>query len=430
MTHLEPEELELHLIDHQSRDTEDNGSSLRYFIPYLLLDRLPKPEKEDPDFDSYLISRKSRPVTENEQLNDEIRRALRRYVFIQAPKADLDTMLQEYWNQGRVRLCHYKNIDGADAIIPDVLMRQFIQACIQRSERFTLSPHVRSIEKGTTVTIRRGAFKDLQAEVFQVTHTSSGIRLTLSIEFFGGTQDIRLYDKTLGDIELETDEDFVISNDFLNHVEQLLLTVLERKVSRYAGLDADKARLEDMRKLNLLSIYHTFETTDRHLSARYDALMLICAALRQDSDARSHYNSLCKHHLKSLLPSSPSPSLVPSSPSLVPSSPSLAPTGSEGISGLTECQAVLSDRSRPLLLRTGQAGEGPCSTLPNSKLQNCSTLYTLHSKLDDSVIPLLSLALFISTKDHKYRQQAKLLARQIPSNPILSRYIKCISTMK
>ena len=398
MTHLEPEELELHLIDHQSRDTEDNGSSLRYFIPYLLLDRLPKPGKEDPDFDSYLISRKSRPVTENEQLNDEIRRALRRYVFIQAPKAELDTMLQAYWNQGRVRLCHYKNIDGVDAIIPDVLMRQFIQACIQRSERFTLSPHVRSIEKGTTVTIRRGAFKDLQAEVFQVTHTSSGIRLTLSIEFFGGTQDIRLYDKTLDDIELETDEDFVISNDFLNHVEQLLLTVLERKVSRYAGLDADKARLEDMRKLNLLSIYHTFETTDRHLSARYDALMLICAALRQDSDARSHYNSLCKHHLKSLLPSSPSPSLVPSSPSLAP---------------------------------TGRAGEGPCSTLPNSKLQNCSKLYTLHSKLDDSVIPpLISLALFISTKDPKYRQQAKQLARQIPSNPILTRYIKCISTMK
>ena len=395
MTHLEPEELELHLIDHQSRDTEDNGSSLRYFIPYLLLDRLPKPEKEDPDFDSYLISRKSRPVTENEQLNDEIRRALRRYVFIQAPKAELDTMRQEYWNQGRVRLCHYKNIDGVDAIIPDVLMRQFIQACIQRSERFTLSPHVRSIEKGATVTIRRGAFKDLQAEVFQVTHTSSGIRLTLSIEFFGGTQDIRLYDKTLDDIELETDEDFVISNDFLNHVEQLLLTVLERKVSRYAGLDADKARLEDMRKLNLLSIYHTFETTDRHLSARYDALMLICAALRQDSDARSHYNSLCKHHLKSLLPSD-------------------SPLGFAASSSDNESEELES-----------------CSTLPNSKLQNCSKLYTLHSKLDDSVIPLLlSLALFISTKDPKYRQQAKQLARQIPSNPILTRYIKCISTMK
>ena len=394
MTHLEPEELELHLIDHQSRDTEDNGSSLRYFIPYLLLDRLPKPEKEDPDFDSYLISRKSRPVTENEQLNDEIRRALRRYVFIQAPKAELDTMLQEYWNQGRVRLCHYKNIDGVDAIIPDVLMRQFIQACIQRSERFTLSPHVRSIEKGTTVTIRRGAFKDLQAEVFQVTHTSSGIRLTLSIEFFGGTQDIRLYDKTLDDIELETDEDFVISNDFLNHVEHLLLTVLERKISRYAGLDADKARLEDMRKLNLLSIYHTFETTDRHLSARYDALMLICAALRQDSDARSHYNSLCKHHLKSLLPSD-------------------SPLGFATSSSDNESEELES-----------------CSTLPNSKLQNCSKLYTLHSKLDDLVIPLISLALFISTKDPKYRQQAKQLARQIPSNPILSRYIKCISTMK
>ena len=36
------------------------------------------------------------------------------------------------------------------------------------------------------------------------------------------------------------------------------------------------------------------------------------------------------------------------------SAPSL--TGSEGINGLTECQAVLSDRSRTPLLRTDKAG--------------------------------------------------------------------------
>ena len=400
MTHLEPEELEPHLIDQQAKDTESDSAPLRYFIPFLLLNRLSKPEKEGPDFDSYLISRKSRPVTENEQANDEIRRALRRYVFIQAPKAELDKMLQEYWNKGRVRLNYYKDIDGIDAIIPDVLMHQFIQACIQRRERFSLSPHVRSIEKGATVTIRRGVFKDLQAEVFQVTHTSSGIRLTLSIEFFGGTQDIRLYDKTLEDIELAHDDNFVISNDFLAHVEELLLTILERKVSRYAGLDADKARLEDMRKLNLLSIYHTFETTDPQLSARYDALMLICAALRQDPESRSHYNKLCKQHLKSLLPDS------------------------------TLSTIHSSTASTLYTLHSSSLAHSNEVSLENSKLQNCSTLYTLHSTLDDSVIPLLSTALFISTKDPKYRQQAKQLARLLPSDPTIARYIKCICTMK
>ena len=425
MTHLEPEELEPHLIDQQAKDTEGDSTPLRYFIPYLLLNRLSKPEKEGPDFDSYLISRKSRPVTENEQANDEIRRALRRYVFIQAPKAELDKMLQEYWNKGRVRLNYYKDIDGIDAIIPDVLMHQFIQACIQRRERFSLSPHVRSIEKGATVTIRRGAFKDLQAEVFQVTHTSSGIRLTLSIEFFAGTQDIRLYDKTLEDIELANDDNFVISNDFLAHVEELLLTILERKVSRYAGLDADKARLEDMRKLNLLSIYHTFETTDPQLSTRYDALMLICATLRQDPESRSHYNKLCKHHLKSLLPS------LPSSPSPAPalSSPSLAPTGRAGEGPCSTLYTLHSTLGFAAYPSDNESEElESCSTLPNSKLQNCSTLYTLHSTLDDSVI--IPTALFISTKDPKYRQQAKQLARLLPSDPILSRYIKCICTMK
>ena len=36
----------------------------------------------------------------------------------------------------------------------------------------------------------------------------------------------------------------------------------------------------------------------------------------------------------------------------------LPPTGSEGVNGLTRCQAVLSDRSRTPLLRTGKVGRG------------------------------------------------------------------------
>ena len=39
-------------------------------------------------------------------------------------------------------------------------------------------------------------------------------------------------------------------------------------------------------------------------------------------------------------------------------------TGSEGINGLTECQAVLSDRSRTPLLRTGQVGGGSAGSSP------------------------------------------------------------------
>ena len=35
-----------------------------------------------------------------------------------------------------------------------------------------------------------------------------------------------------------------------------------------------------------------------------------------------------------------------------------SPTDSEGINGLTKCQTVLSDQSRPLLRRTGMVGGG------------------------------------------------------------------------
>ena len=44
--------------------------------------------------------------------------------------------------------------------------------------------------------------------------------------------------------------------------------------------------------------------------------------------------------------------------SISPTTLSSPPRGSEGISGLTKCQAALSDRSRPLLLRTAKSERG------------------------------------------------------------------------
>ena len=80
--------------------------------------------------------------------------------------------------------------------------------------------------------------------------------------------------------------------------------------------------------------------------------------LTRDSDIPDFINRIIRlDHLK-IVPSS-SPSDSPSSSPLTDfAQPLPSLTGSEGLNGLTECQAVLSDRSRNPLLRTGQVGGG------------------------------------------------------------------------
>lgn len=356
MTHLEPERLEPRLMDMQTTGRNGHPVPLRYFIPSQLLERQPIALGDD-DYCETDSRDDKRNLRAN--ANNEIRRALRRYVFLCASEKEIEQMLRADWNQGHLRLCHYKDACGNNASIDDGLMRRFINVCIDQRERFDVSPHVKRLAKGTTVIIRRGVFRDMPAEVYDISHTTDGVRMTLSVEFFGGTQDIRLYNKCLDDIEFEEQQDtgFAVSADFVERIEHQLLEIMQRKLSK--GKAANPARQQaDMRRLNELFLYHTMRIDNELLAARYDALMLVCAALRQDSDARSMFNARVKQHVNAFKPQT--------------------------------------ERSqfRLALLEA-------------------------------------YIALFVSTRDNDYRQQAKELARDfLPDDHPLHGLLKCIKMMK
>ncbi len=278
MTHLEPQRIESRLIDVNAERVRRNEDPVNYFIPYLVLERMTEGT--------------------GSQENNEIRRALRRYVFLRTSEKQLQDLLQEPWNQGRMRLFRYREQDGRSAVISDSMMQRFINICLDRRERFGIHNHVPELTKGMEVIIRSGAFKDLKAEVFAVNHTSKGVRLTLSVELFAHTQDIHLYDKTLEDIKLASDDTFLISRDFISHVQETLFTVLEHKVNGYHG--DEEARQEDMRKLNLLYLYRHMQIANEKWRTQYDALMLLCAALRYDREGKTQYNAIVKRHIKSI----------------------------------------------------------------------------------------------------------------------------------
>lgn len=278
MTHLEPQKLESRFIDINAERVRRNEDPVNYFMPYLVLERL------DEGFGSLE--------------NNEIRAALRRYVFLRTTDGQLQDILQESWNQGRMRLCRYKGQDGRQAVISDSMMQRFINICLDRRERFGFHSHVPEITKGMEVIIRRGAFKDLKAEVFGVSHTAKGVRLELSVEFFAHTQDIHLYDRTLEDIVLTSDDAFVIGSDYISKIQEILLLALEHKVNGYKG--DEEARQEDMRKLNMLYLYRHMRIGNDRSRTQYDALMLLCAALRYDREGKSLYNAIVKSHIKDL----------------------------------------------------------------------------------------------------------------------------------
>lgn len=293
MTHLEPLELEHWIIESNALCVKRGDDPIDYFIPYLVLERQTVGVALSEE--NYAKVYPQRPVSEAERHHNEIRNVLRRFVFLKTTAKGMQSLLHEHWNYGRLKLIPYKDVDGSNAVIDDMMMQHFINACLDQRERFEVHPHVAEIAKGAEVIIRRGAFKDLTAQVFDIQHTAAGIRLTLSLDFFGHTQDIRLYDKTLEDVHFCNDEPSAISHDFIDRTMSVLIEVLDKRINQKSGRDKD-----DLVKLNMLYLYRHMHIADTCLKIQNDALMLICASLRYDAEGRSYYNSIVKKHIKNI----------------------------------------------------------------------------------------------------------------------------------
>ena len=265
------------------------------FIPSLAIKKrvLTRSANDDPAFAD------TRREGDEDVKSNELHSTLRRFVFLYTRPSAFDKLenhlATQYWNVGRTHLTHY--VDGsrhAITVMPNK-MNIFISACLEYHEKFEMHIKDTEIKNGVQVTVRKGAFKDFKAEVYNVHYKSEGVRFSIAIKFFANDRYIHIHDRRPEDVVLADEDSPVFSSDFINRIQSDILSILSRRVHK-----KDSAEAQDAEKRQLSKLYHLRHAIidDRLLSVQLDALMSICASLNRNYLEKSRYNRIIKQRIK------------------------------------------------------------------------------------------------------------------------------------
>ena len=131
---LPPRLVEVRLLEENIRRERGGLSTFQYFIPYQFLKhRVADPNPDDMSGDGPYNPLNRADVSANNQL----RSALRRYIFIRSSDRELERFLEE--NSGREScrtLWYYRDRDRNRLTVSDSAMGSFIDACCDRRIRF------------------------------------------------------------------------------------------------------------------------------------------------------------------------------------------------------------------------------------------------------------------------------------------------------
>ncbi len=360
LLHLEPELVELQLQRENEERKRKRQRLFEYFIPYLFL------PKAVPDDYAQDIADQRREAKDS----NDLRRTMHHFVFIKASQNEITRLVSRPWNrEGRLHLFFYISREGRRITMPDKMMESFITLCCENKQRFTFSPAIQNIEDYDSVVIATGTFKDTEAKILDVQHTTHGVSVTLAIPFFNGEKTLTLPGYKPEDLHLPRTVETLLSDHFIDAVEEQLIAILDRRVKRPWDIGNDKTEAATLNHLFHYSYVHMPDLPSHH---RFRALMLICATLRHDTDSR--------------------------------------------LSLIREVQGLLKDTDSRL------------SAL-DSRLSKDSRLSALDSRLSSESTAYLQAALYLATGDADYRTAAKTYQQHPEAAPSLTRLLSPLKRM-
>ena len=272
MLHLEPQLIDK-LLKAENEERTRNGSfePLLYLIPFQYLARATTPAGSSSD---------------EADDNNSLRGILHNFVFIRSSRNEIDRLLNSDWNRsGRLHLHYCRTRNGDPIRLNEKEMTPFIALFAERRQRFSFRPYGQDTLQQRTVHIRRGLFKDYRAEVIEAVQTADGFKLTLRIPVFNNEFSLDLYECSDTDVDIpggQTDQ--IFGPYFLEGMERELLDILQRRICRR---ETSETRQQDRQRLEAYSIFHylKFDTADRQ--THFQTLMLLCATLRKDKEAKA-----------------------------------------------------------------------------------------------------------------------------------------------
>ena len=275
MLHLEPEQIEHHLQVENELRRQRGLRLFEYFVPFQFL-----PEAVPDQYAKDVVEQTKHAADSN-----DLRRTMHHFVFIKASANEMARLVYRPWNlEGRLHMHFYLSRNGRRITMPDKMMEKFITLCCENRQRFTFGPAIENIDDFDTVVIAEGTFKDTEAKILDIQHTTQGISLTLGIPFFNGEKTLTLPGYKPSDLHLPRAVEALLSDRFVEQVESELVGILDRRVKHPRF---DNAARADAATLNHLFHYSYVKMQDAPSHCRFRALMLICSTLRSDLESRA-----------------------------------------------------------------------------------------------------------------------------------------------
>jgi transcription antitermination factor NusG len=256
------------LID-QLLQRENQGAYLRegqpcvqpvqYFIPYLFLNQ-----------------RQTTTLEEAEAVR-QVRGVLHSYVFIHASAERVQQLVDSDWNRGCVSQLSFKRSHGGEPLcMVDDEMQRFIATLKSSQLRYFVGQPLSDFTEGDSVTLHLDPWEGHHAVISHIALHDGHARLTVSMDLMGDIIRITFPDIREGDVTIDDpDRKRLLSGNLLGNFEDEVIKTLGHK--------------SDTALLHRIYAYRDIHVDDPGDLRRFTALMLICAHLLGDRDARDAY---------------------------------------------------------------------------------------------------------------------------------------------
>lgn len=297
LTTLDPKESEVQLRRENVRRDNAGHSVFKFVVPAQLL-------KRRVSFDSSENKENVANNTEQDSLymadprnhlavrqNNEIRSALRRYIFIFGRESEICSFLDGEWNKCRHnRIQFFCNSGRKRAYVPQKNMNEFIKMLADKRLSFELSPAMDNLRKGEPIRFRNNAFAGRTAYVVESRRTKNGNVVTVELDLIGNTLRMKVHNVRTEDIiHLECERTkYAKNNELIKSIQKKLLAILRRRVNKK---ETEQSRMDDALMLN--TIYATrfrhFDEGETVAYRHFIAQMLVCVSLLHDHDEIAVY---------------------------------------------------------------------------------------------------------------------------------------------
>ena len=290
LTTYDPKDSEEQLRRENVRRDNAGLSVFKFVVPTQLLKRRISrdlPEELDDSSPDGIDPRNRQAVRQN----NEIRSALRRYIFLFGKESEITKFLDGDWNKyHHNRIQFFYDSERKRSFVPQKTMDEFVKMLADKRLSFELSPAIGNLRKGDPIRFRNNAFAGRTAYVVESRRTKNGHVVTVELDLIGNTLRMKVHHVRAEDIiHLDGERTkYAKNNELIKSNQKKLLAILRRRINRK---ETEQSKLDDMLTLN--TIYATrfrgFDESETVSYRHFMAQMLICVCLLHDQDEIATY---------------------------------------------------------------------------------------------------------------------------------------------